>query len=87
MAGRRKRTDEILYPGIIKELTAGLSGWRHLAGKKRDFVAESNGRLTRVLDHLIKSGIADPKRIAACGTSRGGFLAIHFAVHDKASGR
>lgn len=35
-----------------------------------------------MLDHLIQSGIADAKRIAACGTSRGGFLAIHFAAHD-----
>jgi dienelactone hydrolase len=61
----------------------GLPGWSHLAGKKRDFVAQSNARLTQVLDHLIKSGIADPKYIAACGTSRGGFLAIHFAAHDK----
>ena len=61
----------------------GLSGWSHLAGKKRDFVAESNVRLTHVLDHLIKAGIADPKRIAVCGTSRGGFLAIHFAAHDR----
>ncbi|NQV28111.1 MAG: prolyl oligopeptidase family serine peptidase [Rhodopirellula sp.] len=61
----------------------GLSGWSDLATRKRDFVAESNARLTRVLDHLIESGVADPERIAACGTSRGGFLAIHFAAHDK----
>ncbi len=61
---------------------AGLSGWSQLAAKQHDFVAESNARLSRVLDHLIKSGIADPERIVACGTSRGGFLAIHFAAHD-----
>ena len=62
---------------------AGLSGWSHRAAKEHDFVAESNARLTCVLDRLVKLGIADPERIAACGTSRGGFLAIHFAAHDK----
>ncbi|MCA9057095.1 MAG: prolyl oligopeptidase family serine peptidase, partial [Planctomycetaceae bacterium] len=62
---------------------AGLSGWSHLAAKQIDFVAESNTRLSRVLDHLIEAGIADPERIAACGTSRGGFLAIHFAAYDR----
>ena len=48
----------------------------------RDFVAEFNNRLSKVLDHLIKQGISDPEKIAACGTSRGGFLALHAAIHD-----
>ena len=62
---------------------AGLSGWGHRVGNNDDIVAESNLRLSQVLDHLIESGEADPQRIAACGTSRGGFLAIHFAAHDR----
>ena len=61
---------------------AGLSGWSHRAAKNDDFVAECNARLSSVLDHLIKTGITNPDQIAACGTSRGGFLAIHFAAHD-----
>ncbi len=61
----------------------GLGGWSYRAAKGEDFVAESNKRLSRVLDHLIKTGVADPERIVSSGTSRGGFLAIHFAAFDK----
>ena len=61
---------------------AGLSGWSYRAAKNEDIVAESNARLSEVLDHLIKTKVADPNRIAVGGTSRGGFLAIHFAAHD-----
>lgn len=61
----------------------GLGGWSYRAAKGEDFVAESNKRLSSVLDHLIKTGVADPERIVSSGTSRGGFLAIHFAAFDK----
>ena len=61
---------------------SGLGGWSARAANQDDFVAECNTRLSEVLDHLIDTGAADPDRIAACGTSRGGFLAIHFAAHD-----
>ncbi len=67
----------------VEREPAGLNGWSDLAAQKRDFVAEANQRLSHVLDHLIKTGVADPERVAACGTSRGGFLAIHFAAHDE----
>jgi len=60
-----------------------LGGWSYRAAKDEDFVAESNKRLSSVLDHLIKTGVADPERIVSCGTSCGGFLAIHFAAFDK----
>jgi len=61
---------------------SGLGGWGIRAEKGEDFVAEFNARLCDVLDHLIKSGVANPEKIAICGTSRGGFLAVHFAAHD-----
>lgn len=61
---------------------AGLSGWGHRVGNGEDIVAEANVRLSKVLDHLIATGVTDPERVAAAGTSRGGFLAIHFAAHD-----
>jgi len=61
---------------------AGLSGWSHRVGNDEDIVAEANARLSSVLDELIKTGLTDPNRVAAAGTSRGGFLAIHFAAHD-----
>jgi dienelactone hydrolase len=60
----------------------GLSGWSHRVGNDEDIVAEANSRLSKVLDDLIKTGLTDPARVAAAGTSRGGFLAIHFAAHD-----
>jgi dienelactone hydrolase len=62
---------------------SGLGGWGHRVGRNEDFVAECNIRLSRVLDHLIDTGLTDPDRVAIGGTSRGGFLAIHFAAHDS----
>jgi alpha-beta hydrolase superfamily lysophospholipase len=60
----------------------GLTGWRTRVDRGENFVAEFTGKLGRVLDHLIKEGIADPQRVAALGTSRGGFIAAHFAAAD-----
>jgi dienelactone hydrolase len=68
---------------ILDGDASGLSGWGRRALKKQDFVIESNRRLSQILDHLIETGRADPARIAACGTSRGGFIALHFAAHDE----
>ncbi len=60
----------------------GLLGWSYRTARDSDFVAEFNNRLSKVLDHLVKQGLSDPEKIAACGTSRGGFLALHAAIHD-----
>lgn len=65
---------------------SGLTGWRLLADSNEDFVLHNNQRLSSILDHLIKSDLTDPKRVAACGTSRGGFLAMHFAAHEPRIG-
>jgi dienelactone hydrolase len=61
----------------------GLSGWGKRAAAGDDFVAEFNARMTKVLDHLIAERLTDPNKIAVCGTSRGGFLAMRFAAVDK----
>lgn len=61
---------------------SGLGGWSYRLAKGEDIVSEFNSRLSKVLDHLIKTGVADSELIAVCGTSRGGFLALHFAAHD-----
>ena len=61
----------------------GLPGWSHRAARNLDFVLEFNNRLSKVLDHLVNQGMSDPEKIAACGTSRGGFLALHWAIHDS----
>ncbi|MFZ9682493.1 MAG: alpha/beta hydrolase family protein [Cephaloticoccus sp.] len=60
----------------------GLDGWRDRVDRGEDFVAENNARLHAVVDHLVATGVADANRIAACGTSRGGFMAMHYAAAD-----
>jgi len=61
---------------------AGLQGWRHRLEKGDALVPPFVKQASEVLDYLIKEGYADESRIAACGTSRGGFLAYHFAAGD-----
>ncbi len=63
-----------------------LKGWAHRAAKQENFVADVNRRLSSVLDELIDRVLTDPARVVACGTSRGGFLACHFAAHDSRVG-
>ncbi|MBI5773239.1 MAG: prolyl oligopeptidase family serine peptidase [Verrucomicrobia bacterium] len=62
---------------------SGLGGWRARINNGEDPVADVTGRLSRVLDHLLTEKLADSERIAALGTSRGGFVAFHFAAADK----
>jgi dienelactone hydrolase len=62
-----------------KEST-GLTGWRERVDNGEDLIADVTGRLKKVLDYLITEKIADPERIGALGTSRGGFVALHFAA-------
>ena len=61
----------------------GLDGWRFRAQHDEDFVAETVSRLRRVLDYLIDTGRTDADKVAVCGTSRGGFIALHFAAADN----
>lgn len=61
---------------------AGLEGWRHRINAGEDPMAEFTDRCRRVLDYLIAEGYTDPERVAVCGTSRGGFSALHFAAAD-----
>jgi dienelactone hydrolase len=60
----------------------GLDGWRYRIEDKRNFVEVFCKSISRVLDHLIAEGYTEPKKIAAVGNSRGGFLAFHFAAID-----
>lgn len=59
-----------------------LSGWAHRVAHGKPFLDPFLARVSAALDHFIAVGWADPQRIAACGTSRGGFLAFHVAAHD-----
>lgn len=59
-----------------------LQGWRHRLDQQEDFIAAFTAKASAILDHVIEQKITDPNRVAACGTSRGGFLAGHFAAAD-----
>ena len=61
---------------------SGLEGWRARLEKGDDFLAAFNAKASKVLDYLIQERYTDPQKIAAAGTSRGGFLALHFAASD-----
>jgi dienelactone hydrolase len=61
----------------------GLAGWRRRLEKGDKLVAGFTARASRVLDYLIKEKYTDPKRVGVCGTSRGGFMALHFAAADS----
>lgn len=60
----------------------GLEGWRFRADRRENVVADLTKRAREALDHLIKEGFTDPDRVAAAGTSRGGFMALHFTASD-----
>jgi len=60
----------------------GLAGWPVRCKQGDNFVDDNNRRLSAVLDHLISKGFTDTEKIAVCGTSRGGYLALQFAAHD-----
>jgi dienelactone hydrolase len=61
---------------------AGLSGWRARIEKGDDWVGDFAARVKDVLDHLVDQGYTDPKRVAVCGTSRGGFIALQMAASE-----
>ena len=59
-----------------------LMGWRYRIEHDEDLLKAFHTRASAVLDRLITDKISDPARVAVCGTSRGGFLAFHFAAAE-----
>lgn len=59
-----------------------LSGWRYRLEHDDDLVSAFNAKTRAVLDFLVEEGSVDPRRVAVYGTSRGGFLAFHFAASE-----
>jgi dienelactone hydrolase len=57
-----------------------LAGWAARTAAGDDIIAPFRARVNYVIHHLVESGIADPARLAAAGTSRGGFMAFHAAA-------
>jgi dienelactone hydrolase len=64
------------------ESAGTISGWRMRLEKGEDPIAPFTRRVTEVLDYLVKEGYTDPNRVAAAGTSRGGFIALHVAAAE-----
>ena len=62
---------------------AELNGWVYRLEQEHDFTQAFAAKASAVLDYLVQEGYSDPERIAAYGTSRGGFLAVHFAAADR----
>lgn len=61
----------------------GLVGWQRRLDAGEDMVGDFCSCATDVLTHLIDSGQTDPEQIVVCGTSRGAFMAMHWAARDK----
>jgi dienelactone hydrolase len=59
-----------------------LSCWRERLQSGDNFIASFMPKVSAVLDFLVEQGFTDPHRVGACGTSRGGFIALHFAASD-----
>jgi poly(3-hydroxybutyrate) depolymerase len=62
---------------------AQLEGWRYRLERDDDFLAAFVSRSREIVNDVIEKRIADPDRLAVCGTSRGGFLAFHLAAADR----
>ena len=60
-----------------------LAGWATRTAAGEDIVATFCARVNELVDHLVATGVADPARIAAAGTSRGGFMAFHAAAGNR----
>lgn len=61
----------------------GLEAWRFRSDHGEDFVTPFTAQVRNVLDHLVDAGYSNPERIGACGTSRGGFMALQAMATDE----
>jgi dienelactone hydrolase len=59
-----------------------LKHWRERLERGDDFLPPFLARASSVLRYLIDQGYTDPQHVAVCGTSRGGFVALHFAARE-----
>lgn len=62
---------------------AGIAGWRQRLDAGQGLMADFVQRSAAMLDYLIANQYTDPNQIAACGTSRGGFSALHLTSFEK----
>jgi len=75
---------DLPYHGKYKQegVPSELAGWAYGFDNGINFVHDNNIRLQSVLNELIARYHIDLNRIAVCGTSRGGYLAMHFAAFE-----
>jgi pimeloyl-ACP methyl ester carboxylesterase len=59
-------------------------GWVKRIGSGENIITPFKKKVNDVIDHLIRRNVIDPKRLAATGTSRGGFMAFHAAAGNPA---
>lgn len=70
-------------PSHGKDLPGGgLQGWANRIAMGEDPITKFTKTLSKALDGFIAEGYTDPDRVGACGTSRGGFIALQFAAHE-----
>lgn len=60
----------------------GIAGWAARLREGKDPIGPFLKSGSAVLDHLVAEGYTDRERVMACGTSRGGFVALHFAAAE-----
>jgi len=60
----------------------GLKGWRSRLENEENMVLDFKQRISEVLNFLIQQGYSDSGKIGLAGTSRGGFLALHFMAAE-----
>ena len=61
---------------------SALSGWAHRVKTGQDPVKPFTDRCRDVLDWLVSNRYTAPNQVAAGGTSRGGFCALHLAAAE-----
>jgi dienelactone hydrolase len=65
------------------EAAGSLECWRKRLESGTNFMPGFLANVSEVLDYLVQHGYTDVNRVAACGTSRGGFVALHFAAVES----
>jgi dienelactone hydrolase len=66
-----------------KDEPEGIAGWRFRLESRENFLVDYVARASSVLDFLIQERYTNPGDVSASGTSRGGFIALHFAANDS----
>ena len=59
-----------------------LPAWRMRLENGENFLPPFFSKVRSVLEFLIQEGYADPKQVGVYGSSRAGFMALHFAAQE-----